>query len=107
MTEGRYRARVPARVPDRDESGNERAAPADPRSQLGEFVTLTRATQLANVSRQTITLWVRDGELVPVVEKAKIPGARGRPGRLFRAEDVVRVARAHGTLPLGELLGGN
>jgi hypothetical protein len=60
------------------------------------LIGFLEAVSLAGVAKRTIDNWVRHGWLTPAAEG--VPNGRGRPGRRFRASDVLQVAEKRGTL---------
>jgi hypothetical protein len=56
------------------------------------LIGLTEAAQVAGVTCATIINWERNELLEAAVEMA--PRDRGRPGKLYRAADIRRVAKA-------------
>jgi hypothetical protein len=61
------------------------------------LVSFTEALKLVGIGRSTLFGWVKKGWLSPVVERVRT-GDRGRPGMLFKASDVVKLADERGLL---------
>ena len=60
------------------------------------IIGFSEAVALAGVAKRTIDNWVEKGWLRPVAES--VPNGRGRPGRKFRASDVLRLAEERAVL---------